>query len=696
MAIAGILPPSFLLSMFLLLSPLTHAIPESDALLQLKKSFANTTALDSWQPGSSPCDEKDQWVGLVCYNSIITGLRLVAMGLSGKIDVSALVEMPWLRTLSFINNSFSGSIPDFNRLGALKAIYLSGNQFSGEIPSDFFVKMTSLKKVWLSNNNFTGEIPSSLSQLPRLIELHLENNQFTGSIPPFAQQKLKSFDVSNNKLEGEIPAVLSIFNVSSFEENPDLCGEKLGKACISAEQQQSSASQISKQEESNKIAAAMMTVSVVILTIMVVAIFLLKRKEEKFDVLGKKKEIKGHFEDSVEVHVSGSSRKEMDTARKGTTGLNHRVSHHGKGNGEALDLVMVNDEKGIFRLADLMKAAAEVLGNGNLGSSYKAVMSNGVAAVVKRMKEMNELGTDGFDAEMRRLGRLRHWNILTPLAYLYKKEEKLLIQEYLPKGSLLYLLHGDRGPSHTDLDWPVRLKILHGIARGLGYLHTELASLDLPHGNLKSSNVLLSCDYEPLLADYGFSPLLSTTQAAQALFAYKSPEALQSHQVSPKCDVYCLGIIILEILSGKFPSQYLNHGKGGTDIVQWARSSISEGREAELFDPEIASSRNSLGEMERLLHIGVACTESNPELRLGMREAIVRIEEIHIEGGQEARRFQLPSLRDGCAEVSVSSQSRASSLQEQQSQLSGRRAGLNSFGDQSGRRSEDSFAFAIS
>ncbi|KAK9275619.1 hypothetical protein L1049_022886 [Liquidambar formosana] len=164
----------------------------------------------------------------------------------------------------------------------------------------------------------------------------------------------------------------------------------------------------------------------------------------------------------------------------------------------------------------------------------------------------------------------------------------------------------------------------------MGFLHSEFASSDLPHGNLKSSNVLLGTNYEPLIADYAFYPLINTTQASQALFAFKSPEYIQYQQVSVKSDVYCLGIIILEILTGKFPSQYLNNGKGGIDVVQWVQSAISEMTEAEVIDPEIASSTNSLDQMVQLLRIGAACTESNPETRLDMKGAIWRIERIQI------------------------------------------------------------------
>ncbi|KAK9281215.1 hypothetical protein L1049_004289 [Liquidambar formosana] len=675
---------------------MAFSVADSEALLKLKKSMENTEALNSWEPGSPPCTGKIHWDGLICYDGIVTGLHLKGMGLSGEIDVDALLEMPGLRTLSFLNNSFSGSIPEFNRLGALKAIYLSGNQFSGKISSDYFTTMGSLKKVWLSENKFTGEIPSSLAQLPHIIELHIENNGFSGTLPAFDQPKLKSLNVSNNKLEGQIPASLSKFHASSFAGNPGLCGEELGIDCVA--KKNSTVSNSNEAKKHDEIAAGFMTLALVLLSLTILAIVVMRQRQKRFDELGQDYNIN---DETVKVHVSGSSRKDMPSSRKSTgssrksTGSSRNGSSHGKGGGLVGDLVVVNDEKGTFGLSELMTAAAEVLGNGGLGSSYKAMLSNGVSVVVKRLREMNRKGREGFEAEMKRLGRLRHCNILTPLGFHYRKEEKLLVYQFIPKGSLLYLLHGDRGPSHADLDWPARLKIVHGIAQGLGYLHTELATYKLPHGNLKSSNVLLGSDNEPLLADYGFSPLINANQTAQALFAYKAPEAIKYRQVSPKCDVYCLGIVILEILTGKFPSQYLNNGKGGTDLVEWVVSAMAEGRQSELFDPEITTCKNSLGEMERLLHIGAACTESNPEQRLDMREAIRRIEEIHIEGGQEAKTIHmLPSLRDGYADAELSaSQSRVISSREGYGEQSGR---SNSFEYPSGRRNGDSFVFAIS
>ncbi|CAA2972466.1 pollen receptor-like kinase 3 [Olea europaea subsp. europaea] len=645
MAIIHVLGSQIFFCIFLINFVSTSSNTDSEALLKLKASFTDTKALDSWMPGTEACDKTRHWVRVSCDNGSVTGLRLGNLGLSGKIDVDALVNITGIRSLSLMSNSFSGPIPEFHRMGALKGLYLSGNQFSGEIPSDYFSTMSGLKKVWLSGNNFTGEIPSSLVQLSHLIELHLENNQFSGTIPLFEQPSLISFDLSNNNLEGPIPPGLVKFNASSFKGNAGLCGENIGKACDPFEGSISpSPHNKIVGKENTRISIWLLIVVIVVLLAMAVGIFVMRRRQVPTDLM-----IKENLEDSVDLSAPNVGKKDLESSQKGVSssklGLSRKGSTHGRG---VADLIIVNDERGEFGLADLMKAAAEVLATGTLGSSYKATMGSGLTVVVKRIKEMNKMGNDQFDAQMRRIGRLKHRNVLTPLAYHYRKDEKLLVNEFIAKGSLLYLLHGDRGISHAELNWPVRLMIVQGIARGLGYLHAELASLELPHGNLKSSNVLLTATYEPLLTDYGFCSLINSTQGSQVLVAYKSPEAVLQHPVSPKSDVYCLGIIIFEILTGKFPSQYHNNGKGGVDLVQWVKSAIAEGREGELYDPDIASSKNSLGEMEQLLHIGAACTENNPEQRLDIPEAIRRIEGIPIEGDQEDRTFQvMPSLRDG-------------------------------------------------
>ena len=161
----------------------------------------------------------------------------------------------------------------------------------------------------------------------------------------------------------------------------------------------------------------------------------------------------------------------------------------------------------------------------------------------------------------------------------------------------------------------------------MAHLHAELATSELPHGNLKSSNVLLGANYEPLLADYGLGPLLDPVHVAATMAAHRSPEAAQRRQLSAKADVYSLGVVVLEVVTGKFPSQYSSNRAGGTDVVAWAAAAVTERREAEVVDQEIFSKRSMAG-MERLVRIGADCTDPKPEKRPNMKEAARRIEAV--------------------------------------------------------------------
>lgn len=105
-------------------------------------------------------------------------------------------------------------------------------------------------------------------------------------------------------------------------------------------------------------------------------------------------------------------------------------------------LVFLQEGRERFELEDLLRASAEVLGSGNFGSSYKATLQEGPEVVVKRFKDMNGVGREDFSEHMRRLGRLTHPNLVPLVAYLYKKEEKLLITDFVINGSLAQLLHG--------------------------------------------------------------------------------------------------------------------------------------------------------------------------------------------------------------------------------------------------------------
>lgn len=421
---------------------------------------------------------------------------------------------------------------------------------------------------------------------------------------------LEILDLSNNKLQGQVPSNLMRFGAHSFRGNPGLCGAYWPMLCsghddCNDDKPSTGVSNVQTDTHTPKrITLQMMTFVGVIFGVMGAGTILSRYR---------------HHDEKSDILPTTMSDSSVWSQKKVSSRV---VSIKGEG---VDNLIFVNRDKGVFGMLDLMRAGAEVLGHGLLGSSYKATMSNELKVVVKRVKDMNKVERASFDEEMSRIGKLRHQNLLPLLSYQYRAEEKLLVSEFISEGSLTCLLNGDR----DKFDWPARLKVVQGIAQGLSYLQSELqSSSDLPHGHLKSSNVLIGPEFEPLLVDYGFDALMKPEQAAEALASYTSPEASEGHhKVTSKSDVYCLGIIILEILTGKTLSQCKDSDKID-DII----TAITDNKEQDVIDSELVKTKNTTGEIIKLMRIGVNCTKSDPDLRLELDEAIKKIADVQAEG----------------------------------------------------------------
>ncbi|KAL8166867.1 hypothetical protein V2J09_008366 [Rumex salicifolius] len=593
---------------------------EIPLLLKFKNSLSNSTSLSNWNPSTLPCASGPAaWAGVRCDETGgVWNLQLENMGLSGPIDVDSLALLPRLRSISLMNNSFSGPLPPLSRIPWLKSLFISGNRFSGPVDDGAFAGMGLLKKVYMSGNEFSGEVPASLAELPKLLELALDRNGFEGRIPEFKSSDLRMVDFSNNHFSGRIPESLIGFNSSSFVGNPGLCGQPLELQC-----------KVPPTRAKGVIIAMIVTTLALILLISIV--FLVKRNRQ---AQGPQSEMR-HLSHDKAPKNNNMSHPGQDNGT--SRGLDRPSSYRKSDNGK---LCFLKNERDKFEMQDLLKASAEVLGSGSFGSSYKAALPAGPSMVVKRFRQMNNVGKDEFQDHMKRLGRLRHQNLLPIVAYFHKRDEKLLISEYVENGSLASHLHSNRTPGQAGLSWPIRLKIVKGVARGLAYLYRELSQLPLPHGHLKSSNVLLDDSFEPLLCDYSLSPVINREHAEQVMVAYKSPEFTIHNFTTKKTDVWCLGILILEILTGKFPANYLKHGKGASDdLATWVSSVVKGEWEGEaVFDVEMGGTRNAQGEMMKLLKVGMWCCEWNEEKRWSLREAVQKIEELK-ERDREERGF---------------------------------------------------------
>nr|TKS11649.1 putative inactive leucine-rich repeat receptor-like protein kinase [Populus alba] len=585
--------------------------PDSDALLKFKEQLVNNEAISNWNVSVNPCErDRSNWVGVLCFDGGIWGLQLEHMGLAGNIDLDALAPLPSFRTLSLMDNNFDGPLPDFKKLGKLKTLYLSNNRFSGDIPDKAFEGMGSLKRLFLANNLLTGKIASSLAILPKLTELKLDGNQFDGQIPNFQQKGMKTANVANNELEGPIPEALSRLSPNSFAGNKGLCGPPLGP-CIPSPP---STPKAHRKKFCILYIVIIILIVLLILAAIAFAFLLFSRKESKRRT---QRRASSSSENSNRIMSSyyRDVHREMPE-----TNSHSRITDHGK-------LSFLKDDIEKFDLQDLLRASAEVLGSGTYGSSYKAVVG-GQAVVVKRYRHMNNVEREEFHEHMRRMGRLKHPNLLPLAAYYYRRDEKLLVTAFAENGSLASHLHGNHSLEEDGLDWRIRLKIVKGVARGLAFLYNQLPII-APHGHLKSSNVLLDESFEPLLTDYALRPVINPEHAHMFMMAYKSPEYAQHGRSSNKTDIWSFGILILEILTGKFPENYLTPGyNSDADLATWVNNMVKEKRTSDVFDKEMLGTKNSKGEMIKLLKIGLSCCEQEVERRSDIKEVVDKIEEL--------------------------------------------------------------------
>ncbi|KAK9274044.1 hypothetical protein L1049_018858 [Liquidambar formosana] len=307
------------------------------------------------------------------------------------------------------------------------------------------------------------------------------------------------------------------------------------------------------------------------------------------------------------------------------------------------ELVCFEGCKGFAKVDELLKASAEMLGKGSVGTTYKVLLDGGDVVVVKRVREWRR--KKEIHGLLREIGGLRHFNIVSLRAFYCSKDELLLVYDFLPNGSLHSLLHGDRGPGRTPLDWTTRLKLASSAAQGLAFLHSYNKS-KLFHGHLTSSNIIVDHSGNACIADTGLHQLLPAPSSSNN--AYKSPEQMhnnttttptnkQQRKFLQKCDVYSFGVILLEILTGKMPA-----GEGETSLVKWVQRVVREEWTWEVFDFELLRYKEMEGEMMALLNVALLCLTTVPSDRPKMGMVHKIIEDVRMKGGREGRGSNSP------------------------------------------------------
>ncbi|KAI4297539.1 hypothetical protein L6164_037425 [Bauhinia variegata] len=265
------------------------------------------------------------------------------------------------------------------------------------------------------------------------------------------------------------------------------------------------------------------------------------------------------------------------------------------------------------------------IGKGGSGTVYKGILPDGRNIAVKRLSRNTGRGLEELKNEATFIAKLQHRNLVKLLGCCFEGNEKLLVYEYMPNGSLDFHLFDME--NRTQLLWNIRKNIIIGVAKGLLYLHQD-STLPVIHRDLKASNILLDYDMTPKISDFGLARTFGKDQPANTrriagTIGYMSPEYAMKGIFSVKSDVFSFGVLILEIISGK-RNMGLYVSEHGINLVTYAWRLWCEGNVIMLMDPFLEKS-STTSEVIKCIHIALLCLQPNPADRPTMPTVVTML-----------------------------------------------------------------------
>uniref|UniRef100_A0A803LBU5 non-specific serine/threonine protein kinase n=1 Tax=Chenopodium quinoa TaxID=63459 RepID=A0A803LBU5_CHEQI len=355
---------------------------------------------------------------------------------------------------------------------------------------------------------------------------------------------------------------------------------------------------------------------------------------------------------------NGSGRKHA-TSFTGYEGANHGYQWQLSGDwgsGHALS-------SGTFTYEELLRATngfseQNLLGQGGFGYVFKGVLPNGKEVAVKQLKIGGHQGEREFRAEVETISQVHHKHLVSLVGYCISGSERLLIYEFVPNNTLEFHLHGEGQPV---MDWPTRLKIAIGSAKGLAYLHED-CSPSIIHRDIKAANILLDFNCEAKVSDFGLAKIFSSsnpsvthmTTRVVGTFGYLAPEYASSGKVTDKSDIYSYGVMLLELITGRPPISNFGTAACGS-LVNWARpllaQAIGDGKFDTLADPKLQDNYD-VDEMSSMVACAAACVRLSSWRRPRMSQVVRSLEgnlsafelDDGIRPGQSSMHFPYESL----------------------------------------------------
>ncbi|XVF69422.1 hypothetical protein PTKIN_Ptkin11bG0080800 [Pterospermum kingtungense] len=252
-----------------------------------------------------------------------------------------------------------------------------------------------------------------------------------------------------------------------------------------------------------------------------------------------------------------------------------------------------------------------------------------MVVAVKRLKAESFQGHKEWLAEVNYLGQLHHENLVKLIGYCVECENRLLVYEFMPKGSLENHLF-KKGVQ--PISWTTRMHIARGVAMGLSFLHSLDANVI--YRDLKASNILLDSDYSPKLSDFGLArdgPTGDNTHVSTRVVGtqgYAAPEYVATGHLTPKSDVYSFGVLLLELLSGR---RALDDDRGYSEetLVEWAKPFLTDNRKVlRIMDTRLGGQYSKKG-AQAAAALALQCLHTDPKNRPSMVHVLASIERLN-------------------------------------------------------------------
>ncbi|KAM7250372.1 hypothetical protein ACFE04_022255 [Oxalis oulophora] len=561
-----------LFSLAVIIPLLVSSLEDDVACLQgIKSSFNDPESkLATWTfTNTSASAICENLTGVTCWNEKET--RLLS------------IQLP--------SNHLSGKIPDsLKYCRSLQTLDLSNNDFSGYIPINICEWLPYIVTLDLSNNRFSGAIPPEIVDCKFLNNLILNDNQLSGEIPLEITRldRLKKFVVAGNDLSGTIPSELARFSEDSFVGNSRLCGKPLSKC-----------GGLSGKNLVIIIVAGVVGAAVSLSVGFMIWWWFFARESKK-------------------------RRSARNAVGKDESWIELMQSY------KIMQVSLFKKPIVKVKLNDLLTATNKfdpesIISSSRTGVSYKAILQDGSALSVKRLTAC-KLPEKQFRSEMIRLGELRHPNLVPLLGFCLVEEEKLLVYKHMPNGTLYSQLHGNGVyfNRNTVLDWPTRLRIGIGAARGLAWLHHGCQPPYMQQ-YISSSVILLDDDFDARITDFGLARLVGNRDSNDSSFVngdlgefgYVAPEYSSTMVPSLKGDVFGFGVVLLELVTGQKPSEVNAEEGYKGNLVDWVTQLSSSGRSKEVIDKALVGKGHG-DEILQFLKVACSCLVSRPKDRLTM------------------------------------------------------------------------------